>query len=184
LCCCYQICSQSNLLTIVITGDFTCRPNQWWVNAIENDEGKLFEPFVSEIGLHQLIPEPTHPMGSSSSCIDSIVTEQPNLFIKTGVHQSLYDKCHHQIIYGKVSVSNIAPPSYSRKTWFHNKANTTSIIKTLHLFQWEKHLNDFTCPNEQVKFFNKTILNIYSNFMLNTFKMVRPCEAPLDDANC
>ena len=117
--------------SIVITGDFNCRSNQWWVNDIENDEGKVFEPFISELGLHQLISEPTHLRGSSSSCIDLILTDQPNLFIKTGVHQSLHEQCHHQIVYGKLSVFNIAPPPYSRRIWFYNKANTTAIIKSL-----------------------------------------------------
>ena len=42
-------------LTIAITGDFSCRSNQWWDNDIENDEGKVLESLVSELGLHQLI---------------------------------------------------------------------------------------------------------------------------------
>ena len=162
----------------VVTRDFNCRSNQWWVNDIENDEGKVFEPFVSELGLHQLISEPTHLMGSSISCIYLILTDQPNLFIKTSVHQSLHEQCHHQIFYGKLSVFNIAPPPYSRRIWFYNKANTTAIIKSLHLFEWEKHLNDIACPNEQVKFLNKTLLNIYSNFIPNRLKMMGLSEAP------
>ena len=164
--------------SIVITGDFNCRSNQWWVNDIENDEGKVFEPFISELGLHQLISEPTHLMGSSSSCIDLILTDQPNLFIKTGVHQSLHEQCHHQIVYGKLSVFNIAPRPYSRRIWFYNKANTTAIKKAYHLFEWEKHLNDIACPNEQVKFLNKTLFTIYSNFIPNRLKTMRPREAP------
>ena len=41
---------------VVITGDFNC---QWWENDIENSKGKLFEPLTSNLGLHQLISEPT-----------------------------------------------------------------------------------------------------------------------------
>ena len=58
-----------NPFCIVITGDFNCRSTQWWEHDIENNEGKIFEPFVSELGLHQLISEPTHFMGDSKSCI-------------------------------------------------------------------------------------------------------------------
>ena len=90
-------------------------------------------------------------MGSSKPCIDLIFTDQLNLFIKTGVHQSLHEQCHHQIIYGKLSVSSMALPSYFRRIWYYNKANITAIMKNVHLFQWQKHL-DITCPNEQVKF--------------------------------
>ena len=67
---------------------------------------KIFEPFVLELGLHQLISEQTHFMGDSKSCIDlisliSLWTNQPNLIMESGVHPSLHEHCHHQIIYGK-----------------------------------------------------------------------------------
>ena len=74
-----------NPFCIIITGDFNCRSTQWWENDIENNEGKLFEPLTSDNGLHQLISEPTHLMGDSKSCIDLIFTDQPNLFIESGV---------------------------------------------------------------------------------------------------
>ena len=61
-----------NPLCVIITGDFNCRSTQWWENDIENNEGKLFEPVTSDLGLHQLISEPTHLMGDSKSCIDLI----------------------------------------------------------------------------------------------------------------
>ena len=100
-----------NPFCVVITGDFNCRSTQWWDNDIENNEGKLFEPVSSELGLHQLITEPTHQMGDSKSCIDLIFTNHPNLFIESGVHPSLHEQCHHQIVYGKLSVSNITLPN-------------------------------------------------------------------------
>ena len=102
---------------VVITGDFNCRSTQWWENDIENNEGKLFEPLISDLGLHQLISEPTHLMGDSKSCIDLILTDQPNLVVESGVHPSLHEQCHHQIVHGKLFVSNIALPPYSRKIW-------------------------------------------------------------------
>ena len=71
---------------------------------------RLFEPLTSDLGLHQLISEPTYLMGDSRSCIDLIFTDQPNLIIESGVHPSLHEQCHHQITYGKMSVSNIALP--------------------------------------------------------------------------
>ena len=97
---------------------FNCRSNQWWENDIENNEGKLFEPLASDNGLHQLISEPTHLMGESKSSIDLIFTDQPNLIIESGVHPSLHEQCHHQIVFGKLSVSNIVlPPYIMRGEW-------------------------------------------------------------------
>ena len=38
-----------NPFCVIITGDFNCRSTQWWDNDIENNEGKLFEPFSSDL---------------------------------------------------------------------------------------------------------------------------------------
>ena len=76
--------------------------------GIECDEGKPFESLVSLNGFHQLISEPTHLIGDSKSCIDLIFSDQPNPIIESGVHPSLHEQCHQQIVYGKLSVSNIA----------------------------------------------------------------------------
>ena len=117
-----------NPFCVVITGDFNCRSTQWWEHDTENNEGRLFEPFVSELGLHQLISEPTHFMGDSKSCIDLIFTDQPNLIVDSGVYPSLHEQCHHQIVYGKLSVSNIALPSHTRIVWYYDKADIMAIM--------------------------------------------------------
>ena len=78
-------------------GDFNCRSPQWWERDNENDEGKQFEPLTSDLGLHQLVSGPTHVIGQSKSCIDLILTDQPNLFIESGIHPSPCEQCHDQI---------------------------------------------------------------------------------------
>ena len=139
-----------NPFCVIITGDFNCRSTQWWENDIENNEGRLFEPLASDNGLHQLISEPTHWMGESKSCIDLILTDQPNLITESGVHPSLHEQCHHQIVYGKLSVSNIVLPPYTRRVWYYDKADFAAIRKSIEMFAWRKHLDNMTCPNEQV----------------------------------
>ena len=167
-----------NPYCIIITGDFNCRSTQWWENDIENNEGKLFEPLTSDLGLHQLISEPTHLMGSSRSCIDLIFTDQPNLVLESGVHPSLHEQCHHQIVYGKLSVSNIKLPPYTRTAWYYDKADFLAIIKSIEMFRWQEHLDNLIFPNEQVELLNEVLLNIYSNFIPNKLKTIRPHQAP------
>ena len=133
----------------------------------------VFEPLKSDNGLHQLISEPTHLIGRSQSFID-----QPNLVIESGVHPSLRDQCHHQIIFGKLSVSNKTPPPFNRKIWYYDKANSVTIRKSIEAFAWHKHLGGLTCPDEQVKPPNEVLLNIYSNFIPNKCKTIKPCQAP------
>ena len=167
-----------NPFCVIITGDFNCRSTQWWENDIENNEGKLFEPITADIGLYQLISEPTHIIGDSKSCIDLIFTDQPNLFIESGVHTSFHEQCHHQIIYGKLSVSNISLPPYTRRIWHYDKADLVAIMKSIEMFSWREHLDKISCPNEQVKLLNEVLLNIYSNFIPNQVKTVKPRQAP------
>ena len=103
---------------VIITGDLNCRSSKWWQGDTDNEEGKVFEPFSSDLGLHQLISEPTNIMGDSKSCIDLIFTDQPNLFLKFGVHPSPQEQCHHQIVYGELCITNPIPPPYRRRIWF------------------------------------------------------------------
>ena len=170
--------SGENPFCVIITGDFNCRSKNWWGDDIENDEGKLFEPFTSDLGLHQLINEPTHSIGNSRSCIDVIFTDQPNLFLESGVHPSLHENCHHQIVYGKLSVRVLSPPPYRRRIWFYDRANVTAIKKSIEMFPWKDTLSDIACPNQQVKCLNETLLNIFSNFIPNKIITVRPRQAP------
>ena len=116
-------------------------------------------------------------MGDSKSCIDLILTEQPNLVIESGVHPSLHEQCHHQIV-GKLSVSEIALPPYSRKIWQYDRADFVAIRRSIEMFRWHEHLHSLICPNEQVKLLNEVLLNIYSNFIPNKVKTIRPQQAP------
>ena len=117
-------------------------------------------------------------IGDSKSCIDLNFSDQPNLIIESGVHPSLHEQCHHQIVYGKLSVSNIALPPYTRKIWYYDKAVFVAIWKSVKMFAWHEHLDNMTCPNEQVKLLNEVILNIYSNFIPNNVTTIRPRQAP------
>ena len=117
-------------------------------------------------------------LGDSKSCIDLIFTDQPNLIIESGVHPSLHEQCHHQIIYGKLSVSNVALPPYTRKIWHYDKADFVSIRKSIEMFAWNEHLVNITCPNEQVKLLNEVLLNIYSYFIPDRIKTIRPRQTP------
>ena len=74
--------------------------------------------------MKQVITEPTHILESSASCIDLIFTNQPNIVMDSGVHLSLHEKCHHQIIYSKLNLRIEYPPPYIRKIWDYNRSET------------------------------------------------------------
>ena len=76
---------QSNTYFVLITGDFNACSNSWWENDINNFEGISIENLTTSYGLKQLISEPTHLLPTSSSCIDLIFTNQPNMVMNSDV---------------------------------------------------------------------------------------------------
>ena len=46
------------------------------------------------------------------------------------------------------------------------------------MFRWHEHLNNMTCPDDQAELLNEVLLNIYSNFIPNKVKTIRPHQAP------
>ena len=69
---------------------------------------------TSLYGMKQMISAPTHILQHSSSCIDLIFVNQPNLVIDSRIHPSLYRNCHHQVIFSKLNLKIEYPPPYAR----------------------------------------------------------------------
>ena len=93
----------------VVTGDFNSRCSSWWSSDINTTEGlKLFSSMSSN-GFHQLIHDPTHIQANSSSCIDLVFTDQPNLSINSGVHTSLHPNCYHQVVHSSFNLNIYYP---------------------------------------------------------------------------
>ena len=64
----------------IILGDFNARSSDWWPDDITFPEGTHhINSLISMYGFDQLISYPTHILPASSSCIDLIFTDQPNL---------------------------------------------------------------------------------------------------------
>eukprot|EP00112_Aurelia_sp_Birch-Aquarium-sp1_P011854 Seg2490.5 transcript_id=Seg2490.5/GoldUCD/mRNA.D3Y31 product="hypothetical protein" protein_id=Seg2490.5/GoldUCD/D3Y31 len=51
-------------------------------------------------------------------------------------------------------------------------------MKSIEIFRWHEHLNNMTDPDDQAQFLNEVLLNIYSNFIPNKVKTIRPHQAP------
>ena len=88
------------------------------------------------LAVKRLINEPTHIQTNSSSCIDLIFTNQPNLSVNSGVHSPLHPNCHHQIVHTSFNLDIYYPSSYQRLTWDYKKADSTNIRKALDSVNW------------------------------------------------
>ena len=80
----------------------------------------------------RVISEPTNfEPNKTPSCIDLIVTDQPNIILDSGTRASLDSNCHHQIIFCKVNFKIHPPLPFERKIWHYNKANSAAIKRSI-----------------------------------------------------
>ena len=156
--------SASNPFLIVTIGDFNAASSNWYTGDTTTFEGSEIETTTSQFGLQQIINEPTHIQGKSVSCIDLIFSFQPNLVISSGIHSSLHQNSHHQMIFAKFKLKVYYPPSCEHEVWHFKIANTDHIKRALNGFPWERSFANLDI-NNTVYLFNKTINNILSNFI-------------------
>ena len=84
--------------------------------------------------------------------------------MKSGVHSSLHQNCHHQIICTKIDLKVCYPPPYELEIWHYQRANVDRIQRAIEQFYWEKSFRNLNI-NEMVFLFNRTIKSILSNYI-------------------
>ena len=173
----YQKIEYEKPYATFFTGDFNGHSQSWYPEGDTNAEGDLLDNLFSDLNLTQMISEPTHFFRDDCkpSCIDLIITDQPNIVLDSGVRSSLDSTVKHQITFCKINFKIPPLPKYTRKIWHFNRAREDLIKRAISTFPWED-LQQYHDPNQQVKILNQTILNIISNFVPNELKTFRPRE--------
>ena len=132
-----KIANKSPYLLVVL-GDFNVKSSHWYKRDKTTYEGSKIDAITSQYGLQQSIKEPTYILTDSSSCIDLLFTFQPNLLMESGVHSSLHQNCHHQIIYAKINCTVFI---------LHHMNVKYGIINVQMLIKCNKQLNSFLGKN-------------------------------------
>lgn len=81
-----------------------------------------------------MIKESTHILENSSSCIDLIFTNEPNMVVESRVHHPLHQDCHHQIFIPKFNLKVHYLPPYERTFFSTFKRMLTIANKQLTIF--------------------------------------------------
>ena len=144
----------SNPFLTTVIGDFNAKSNKWSEGDRSTIEGSKIDFLTSQFGLSQIIKEPTHILENSSSCIDLIFTTQPNMVLESGVHHSLHQNCHHQIIFAKFNLKVYYLPPYERTVFHYSQANVDHIQQAINLSDWENAFLN-TDVDSQVSIFPK-----------------------------
>ena len=58
--------------------------------------------------------------------------------------------------------------------WHYNLANMNAINKNISDFDWENKLNSLSDPNDQLELLTNILVNIFSNFIPNSVKTIKP----------
>ena len=175
----YPSIKAENPLAMFFTGDFNAHSQLWWPGVDTTHEGTTIDELFTKLGLSQIISEPTNfEPHKNPSCIDLLVTDQPNIILESGTRSFLDSYCHHQIIHCKVNFRIPPPLPFERKIWHYNRADSAAIKRSIANFSWRQHLNINTDPNWQVKTFTDIFLNIMSNVIPNETKRFVPRDPP------
>ena len=156
----------------VITGDLNARCSKW-CNLFDRE----IDTLTSSAGFKQIINKPTHIANNSSSCTDLIFCNNLNLFSNYGVDLSLFEKCHHNIIFGKINIRILLPRTYVRQMWDYSSGNTNNVQKAVRNFDWEKAFGDLFV-DRKVDLLNETLLNIFRSYIANKKLKLNYSEPP------
>ena len=122
----------------VITGDFNAHNIRWWKSDITNSAGLGLDSLTSSAIYIQIIAKSPLAVSSSMSCIDLIFCTNLNVISKHSVDVWTFDKCHHDIIYGKINNGVNLPPIYVREVWNYRRTNVENSKKAISNFNWNK----------------------------------------------
>ena len=122
----------------VVTGDFNAHLTRWWKSDVTNSAGLGLDSLTSSAIYIQIIAKSPLAVSSSMSCIDLIFCTNLNVISKHSVDVSTFDKCHHDIIYGKINNGVNLPPIYVREAWNYRRTNVENSKKAISNFNWNK----------------------------------------------
>ena len=122
----------------IVIGDFNAKCSKWCTSKKINTAGLKLDRITAIAGYSQMINKPTHFIRESLSYIDLIFSSNTNFVKNCGSELSIYEKCHHNIIYGTLNFDiPLAPPSY-RDIWEYKQGNIESIQIAISTFYWYK----------------------------------------------
>ena len=153
----------SNPFLTTVIGDSNAKSNEWSEDDRSANEGSKIDFVTSKFRLSQIIKELTHILENPSSGFDLIFSTQTILILDSGVHHSLQQDCHHQIIFAKLNLKAYYSPPCERTIFQNSQANIDHIQQAINFFDWE---NAFLSTNvdAQVSIFSNTAISILNNY--------------------
>ena len=156
----------------IYIGNFNARNSEWWNGDSNNLHDTELAELAAQYSLTQMIDGSSHILPNSASCIDLIFTTETNFVTDSGVLPSLFPRCHHQLIFAKVSFTTFFPSSYEQRIWDFSRANINAIRQAVSSVDWDRAFNGLNI-DERVKFLTECVLNVFYNFTSNKVITIR-----------
>ena len=112
----------------------------------------------------------------------SLFCTNTNVTSKDWVDISIFEKCYHNIIFGKTDVRLPLPPNYVCEVWDYSKANAENIKKQYLISIRQKAFENHSI-GPKVEPLNETSLNIFGNYIPNKKIMGAYCQSPCMNDN-
>ena len=100
------------------------------------------------------------------SCMDLIFCNNQNLISNYEADPSIFEKCHHNIIFGKIDIHILLPSSYVREVWNYSRLSIKNIQKAVLKFYWKRAFEKLSV-DEKVNLLNEILLDIPQYYIPN-----------------
>ena len=160
-----------------LLGDVNGHNKKWYQGDKSDKFGLSIQETFDNFGFTQMVKQPTYLTNNSETLVDIFATNQPNLVTANEIHPSQHDKCHHQVNFVKINLKCIAPDPIKRFIWHYSRGDFESMRRSALQFDWENTLSHLN-PDDQVNFFDETILNIAKNYIPCEHKTFYPKDPP------
>ena len=100
-----------------------------------------------------------------------------------GADLSIFEKCHHDIIFGKINFRIPLPSCNVREVWDHRKTNVERMQKAIQPFDLVKAFRNLSVDVPKVDVPNEILINIFWNYIPQKKVKCNYCKPPWINGN-
>ena len=177
---------QARDLMIILNSDFNARNQMWYEHDINNPAGEELYNLYADLGLNQMISEPTRIASYSiantgvrhlsKSCIDHLTTNNPGFITEFEVKSPVGNTDHCSIM-SSVKFTFAKEPVIKKTRWRYDHADREGLKAAVNNFDWDTLLDgedlDLITTN-----FTNTLFRLFSQFIPNKQIKIRTNDEP------
>ncbi|MCG8049353.1 MAG: reverse transcriptase domain-containing protein [Candidatus Thiodiazotropha endolucinida] len=171
-----SMAEDTGIAEIIVTGDFN-------LNTSNPSSSRKVNSICQQFCLHQTITEPTHFTEHSSSTLDLLFVSNKQNLINSGVGEPFLDQHvrYHCPVYGIFKFSKPRIHTFTRKVWYYDQGNYTSLRNKASQINWD------TLQNPDIDVYAQNISNQILSLAqecIPTKKVrIKPTEPPWINCN-